>query len=667
MSKAIEKRMRELEMLLQRYNQEYYLHDAPSVPDSEYDRLFHELSALEIAHPTLKSPDSPTLRVGATPLDKFKTVRHEKPMLSLANAFTKEDLEAFIKRITDKLERASVSFAVEPKLDGLAVSLRYEDGLLVQAATRGDGQVGEDVTHNVRTIRALPLKLSGKPPKLLEVRGEVYMPIKAFEAFNVAANKAGEKILANPRNAAAGSLRQLDSRIAAKRHLAVYCYDIGVGQGLPEFKQQSDILLYLVSLGLPVVAERDVVTGVDALLAYYEEILSKRDRLPYEIDGVVYKLNSLKDQQALGFVSRAPRWAIAHKFPAQEELTVVETVDFQIGRTGAVTPVARLQPVRVAGVMVSNATLHNKDEISRKDIRLGDTVIIRRAGDVIPEVVSVILDRRPKTAKTILWPAACPVCGSHIEYLDDEAVARCSGGLFCKAQRKEAIKHFASRKAMDIEGLGDKLVDQLIEAGLVEHLDDLYRLELESLASLERMGKKSAENLLAALEKSKSTSFAKFIYALGIRNVGEATARALAEHFATLEHLTAADIDSLQAVPDVGPVVAEHVLHFFAEAHNREIIQSLCDLGVHWPAAQARVVDESHAFFGKTVVITGTLSSMSRDEAKETLQQCGAKVSDSVSKKTDFLIAGEAAGSKLDKAQTFGVTILDEQAFKKLL
>ncbi|PIQ43891.1 MAG: DNA ligase (NAD(+)) LigA [Gammaproteobacteria bacterium CG12_big_fil_rev_8_21_14_0_65_46_12] len=493
------------------------------------------------------------------------------------------------------------------------------------------------------------------------------MPIKAFEAFNVAANKAGEKILANPRNAAAGSLRQLDSRIAAKRHLAVYCYDIGVGQGLPEFKQQSDILLYLVSLGLPVVAERDVVTGVDALLAYYEEILSKRDRLPYEIDGVVYKLNSLKDQQALGFVSRAPRWAIAHKFPAQEELTVVETVDFQIGRTGAVTPVARLQPVRVAGVMVSNATLHNKDEISRKDIRLGDTVIIRRAGDVIPEVVSVILDRRPKTAKTILWPAACPVCGSHIEYLDDEAVARCSGGLFCKAQRKEAIKHFASRKAMDIEGLGDKLVDQLIEAGLVEHLDDLYRLELESLASLERMGKKSAENLLAALEKSKSTSFAKFIYALGIRNVGEATARALAEHFATLEHLTAADIDSLQAVPDVGPVVAEHVLHFFAEAHNREIIQSLCDLGVHWPAAQARVVDESHAFFGKTVVITGTLSSMSRDEAKETLQQCGAKVSDSVSKKTDFLIAGEAAGSKLDKAQTFGVTILDEQAFKKLL
>lgn len=667
MTASNKKRMREIEALLDQYNREYYQLDEPTVPDAEYDRLFHELLKLESEHPEWKSANSPTARVGAEALANFKSVKHRKPMLSLSNVFTEEELAAFIKRVTDKLAGNDIVFALEPKLDGLAVSLRYEAGALVQAATRGDGTTGEEVTENVKTIHNVPLKLSGDYPSVLEVRGEVFMPIKQFERLNRLAMTAGEKVFANPRNAAAGSLRQLDSRIVAKRKLMMYCYDLGESDGLPSLSSHAEMLAYLKTLGLPVIELAQTASGIDAVMAYYHKILSMRDQLPYEIDGIVYKVNDWSQQNALGFVSRAPRFAVAHKFPAQEEMTEIIAVDFQVGRTGALTPVARLRPVKVAGVMVSNATLHNMDEIARKDVRVGDTVIIRRAGDVIPEVVSVIEAKRPKTVTVISLPKNCPVCDAEVERVEGEAVARCPAGLYCMAQRKEAIKHFASRKAMDIDGLGAKIVDQLIDVGLVKHLNDLYRLKREDLLNLERMGEKSADNLLAAIDKSRDTTLARFVYALGIRNVGEATARALAVHLKTLEAIMRADVESLQSIPDVGPVVAEHIVHFFEAEHNREVIDSLRALGVHWAQLNENAAPIDHPFYQKTIVLTGSLTQMTRDEAKDQLLALGAKVSGSVSKKTDFVVAGEAAGSKLQKAQDLGVTVLDEAEFIRQL
>lgn len=662
-------RIKVLTQLIRRYNKEYYLHDAPSVPDSEYDRLLRELQDLEQQFPDLLQLDSPSQRVGTKIDKKFSPITHKKPMLSLANAFTEDDLNAFYKRLHDKLKLntdETIEFACEAKLDGLAVSIRYERGVLVQAATRGDGRIGEDVTANIRTIKSIPLRLNGHSiPEVLEVRGEVFMLKKQFERLNHTAMEDGGKQFANPRNAAAGSLRQLDSRITAKRTLSFYAYDVGEIEGF-KLTSHMQTLSFLKELALPIMPDVKSVTNVDGLMQYYQSILAARGSLPYEIDGVVYKVNSFDLQQQLGFVSRAPRWAIAHKFPASEEMTQILGVDFQVGRTGAITPVARLQAVQVSGVMVSNATLHNMDEVKRKDVRIGDWVVVRRAGDVIPEVVKVIEEKRPATVTEVVLPESCPVCHSKIEHIEGEAVARCSGGLFCKAQRKQAIKHFASRKAMDIEGLGDKLIDQLLENNLIEHVDDLYRLNFDDLIQLERMAKKSAENLLQALTKSKQTSLAKFIYALGIREVGEATARSLAQYFTELVKIQQADSDSLQQVPDVGPVVAEHLVAFFKEPHNLKVIQSLLDAGMTWPKPD---VPQQHTayFYGKTVVLTGTLVTMTRDEAKQILLSQGAKVSGSVSKKTDFVIAGTEAGSKLTKAEKLGVNVVDEQKFLALL
>ncbi len=650
-------------------NYRYYVLDNPTIPDAEYDRLLRELEQLEAKYPELITADSPTQRVGATPLKEFGEVRHELPMLSLGNAFSDEELFAFDKRVKDRLGIDSeIEYAAEPKLDGLAVSLLYEDGVLVRGATRGDGVTGEDITQNIRTIKTVPLKLKGKGwPRLLEVRGEVYMPKAGFEALNARARKRGEKVFVNPRNAAAGSLRQLDSRITAERPLAFFCYAVGrvEGVGLPD--QHNDILTLLTKWGQRVCPERAVVKGPEGCTAYYEKIGRMRDELPYDIDGVVYKVNRLDLQEQLGFVSRAPRWAIAHKFPAEEELTKLLEVEFQVGRTGALTPVARLEPVFVGGVTVSNATLHNMDEIERKDVRIGDTVIVRRAGDVIPEVASVIMERRPRRTKQVSLPKRCPVCGSEVIRPEGEAVARCTGGLYCSAQRKEAIKHFASRRAMDIEGLGDKLVDQLVEAGLVDHVDDLFTLTQAQVAELERMGEKSAENLISALEKAKDTSLERFIFALGVREVGEATARALALYYGDLEGLMAADEEALQEVPDVGPVVAKHIVAFFHQKHNKEVIHKLIKAGIRWPKIERQVVAAGKALEGNTYVITGTLSAMGRDEAKERLQALGAKVSGSVSKKTTAVIVGENPGSKLTKAESLGVEVLDEEAFLALI
>jgi len=665
---SVVQRIEALRKEIREHNYRYYVLDDPTVPDAEYDRLMRELQALEAEYPELMTSDSPTQRVGAEPAREFGEVRHEIPMLSLANAFSEEDLQAFDKRIRDRLgTEETIEFAAEPKLDGLAVSLLYEDGKLVRGATRGDGVTGEDITQNIRTIKTVPLALHGDDwPRVLEVRGEVYMPREGFEALNQRARDRGEKTFVNPRNAAAGSLRQLDPRVTAERPLAIFCYSVGRVEGTEMPARHSEILERLRTWGLRVCPERDVVQGPEGCLAYYRRIGEQRDSLPYEIDGVVYKVNRIELQQELGFVSRAPRWAIAHKFPAQEEITVLRDVEFQVGRTGALTPVARLEPVFVGGVTVSNATLHNMDEIERKDVHIGDTVIVRRAGDVIPEVVGVIVERRPSDARPVKMPTECPVCGSEVVRAEGEAVARCSGGLYCGAQRKEAIKHFASRRAMDIEGLGDKLVDQLVEAGLVDHVDGIYRLSVEQVASLERMGEKSAQNLVNAIDKSRDTTLERFIFALGIREVGEATARALAMHFGDLEPLMAADEDALQQVPDVGPVVAQHVVSFFAQGHNRDVIDKLLEAVITWePIEVAEAGDKP--LEGNTYVLTGTLESMTRDEAKARLMALGAKVTGSVSKKTTAVIAGAEAGSKLDKAESLGIEILDEDGLKSLL
>ncbi|MDJ0860933.1 MAG: NAD-dependent DNA ligase LigA [Gammaproteobacteria bacterium] len=666
-SETLRRRCAELRELIDHHNYRYYVLDEPQIPDAEYDRLLRELQAMEVRHPELITPDSPTQRVGAAPAAAFGQVVHEVPMLSLGNAFSDEEVLEFDRRVRDRLASDPVEYAAEPKLDGLAVSLRYEEGRLVRAATRGDGTRGEDVTRNVRTIHAVPLRLMRDDyPRILEVRGEVYMDLAGFEDLNAAQREKGEKIFANPRNAAAGSLRQLDPRITAARPLTMFCYGIGQVEDdrLPE--RHSDILQALCDWGLRVSPETGVVRGAEGCLDYYRRVAERRERLGYEIDGVVYKVNRLDQQRALGFVSRAPRWAVAHKFPAQEEITRVLAVEFQVGRTGAVTPVARLEPVFVGGATVSNATLHNMDEVVRKDVRIGDSVIVRRAGDVIPEVVSVVADRRPADARPVSMPESCPVCGSQIVRLEGEAVARCSGGLYCPAQRKEAIRHFASRRAMDVEGLGDKLVDQLVELDLVRSVADLYALSVEQLAGLERMAEKSAANLVQALERSRKTTLGRFLYALGIREVGEATARALASHFGSLEPIMAADEDALQQVPDVGPVVAGHVASFFRQEHNREVVTALQAAGISWPN-EVPAAAAAPRLTGQTFVITGTLEGMTRDEAKDRLQALGARVSGSVSGKTSYLVVGADPGSKRDKAEKLGVKILTEEELVDLL
>jgi DNA ligase (NAD+) len=649
------------------HNYRYYVLDDPEVPDAEYDRLFRELEALEKKYPALVSSDSPTQRVGAQPLSAFEEVQHVIPMLSLGNAFDEDEVLAFGRRVSEKLEMDDTTYTAEPKLDGLAISLLYENGVLVRAATRGDGMSGEDVTQNVRTIQSVPLHLLGDDfPQVLEVRGEVYMPKAGFVELNERQAAAGEKPFANPRNAAAGSLRQLDPRITATRPLAMFCY--GVGQVTEGFLPDSHgaILRRLQDWGLRVCPETKTVRGINECLAFYRDIAERRESLPYDIDGVVYKVDNLAQQQVLGFVSRAPRWAIAHKFPAQEAITRLLAIDVQVGRTGALTPVARLEPVEVGGVTVTNATLHNQDEIERMGLRVKDTVVIYRAGDVIPKVASVVKSKRPKGTRRFKMPTQCPECGSDVERAEGEAISRCSGGLFCPAQRKEAIKHFASRRAMDIEGLGDKLVEQMVDAGLVETPADLFNLKLETVASLERMAEKSAQNLLDALEKAKSTTLARFLFSLGIREVGETTAQNLANHYKTLEAIMQADEESLQSVPDIGPIVAQHVVTFFRQVHNREVIEQLRAHDVHWPKVETTDT-KTLPLAGKTVVLTGTLSSLARSEAKEKLQALGAKVTGSVSKKTDLVIAGEAAGSKLEKAQSLGIEVLDESGLLELL
>lgn len=664
--KNIHEEIEKLREKINEHNYRYYVLDAPVISDAEYDRLFRHLQDLETGNPQWLSPDSPTQRIGVAPLKEFVEVKHEIPMLSLDNAFDEEEVTAFDRRVHERLGMENtIEYVCEPKLDGLAISLRYEHGSLVRGATRGDGMAGENVTPNLRTIQAIPLHLRGKDfPSLLEVRGEVYMPKAGFEKLNAAAAKKGEKVFVNPRNAAAGSLRQLDSRITASRPLAFFCYGVGLVEGKKLPDTHSGILEQLKTWGFPINPLTEVVKGVEQCLDFFHRIAKKRPHLPYEIDGVVYKVNRLALQQQLGFVTRAPRWALAHKFPAEEVYTQLEDVEFQVGRTGAITPVARLKPAFVGGVTVSNATLHNMDEIERKDIRIGDTVIIRRAGDVIPEVVGPIKEKRPAHTQKITLPKKCPVCHSAIEQVEGEAVARCTAGLFCPAQRKEAIKHFASRRAMDIEGLGDKLVEQLVDEKLVKNIADVYSLTRKELAGLERMAEKSAQNLLDQLEKSKMTTFARFLYALGIREVGEATAKTLARHFGDLKSLYAATEADLQEIPDIGPVVAGHIAHFFKEEHNREIIEKLIKSGIHWEEVKK---PKKTALSGKTFVLTGTLESLTRDQAKDRLENLGAKVSDSVSKKTDYVVAGSEPGSKLAKAEKLGVKILDEKGFLKLL
>jgi DNA ligase (NAD+) len=654
------------------HNYRYYILDDIEIPDAEYDRLVRELERLEAEHPELVTADSPTQRVGIEPSGAFKTVQHRLPMLSLDNVFSEDGLRDFHRRVADKLELEEggeeLAYSAEPKLDGAAVSLLFENGILVYGATRGDGTTGEDITHNVRTIESVPLKLIGKGfPSTLEVRGEVFMPRAGFEAYNKKARAAGEKTFVNPRNAAAGSLRQLDPKLTAQRPLDMYVYSVGLVEGGKLSRSHSAIIEQLREWGLKVCPERAVVRGVDGCLAYYAAIAEKRDVLPYDIDGVVYKVDSLALQRELGFVARAPRWAIAHKFPAQEEMTTVEGVEFQVGRTGALTPVARLEPVFVGGVTVSNATLHNIDELHRKDVRVGDTVIVRRAGDVIPEVVSVIEKRRPKKTVPVRLPELCPVCGSHVRREEGEAVARCSGGLFCKAQRSESLKHFVSRRAMDIEGLGAKLIEQLVEEGRINNPSDIYRLTREELAERERMGEKSADNLVSAIEASKATTLSRFLYALGIREVGEATAANLASYFGNLRSIVEADEESLLKVPDVGPVVAQRIRNFLDEEHNLEVITQLQELGIGWEDLDPTQVAEDGPLSGKTFVITGTLPDMTRDEAKALIQQEGGKVTGSVSSKTSYLLAGEKAGSKLAKAQKLGVDVIDLDGLLKLL
>lgn len=662
---SLQQQIDKLRQDLRRYEYEYHVLDNPTIPDAEYDRLFHQLKALEAAHPELITADSPTQRVGAKPLSGFAQIRHEIPMLSLDNAFSDEEFYAFVKRIEDRLIRLPepLTFCCEPKLDGLAVSILYVNGVLTQAATRGDGTTGEDITANIRTIRNIPLQLlMDNPPARLEVRGEVFMPHAGFERLNQQALEKGEKTFANPRNAAAGSLRQLDPKITSKRPLVLNAYGIGIAEGVDLPNTHYDRLQWLKSIGIPVNPEIRLCNGTDEVLDFYRDIQNKRSSLGYDIDGTVLKINDIALQEKLGFISKAPRWAIAYKFPAQEELTRLNDVEFQVGRTGAITPVAKLEPVFVAGVTVSNATLHNGDEIERLDIAIGDTVVIRRAGDVIPQIIGVLHDRRPADARPIVFPETCPVCDSAIVRIEGEAVARCTGGLFCAAQRKEALKHFVSRKAMDIDGVGGKLIEQLVDRELIHTPADLFKLDLTTLTRLERMGAKSAENALASLEKAKNTTLARFIFALGIREVGEATALNLANHFKTLEALQNADLEALQQVPDVGEVVANRILAFWHEPHNVAVVNDLIAQGVHWDDVEVKEVGEN-LFKGKTVVLTGTLTQMGRNEAKALLQDMGAKVSGSVSAKTDFVIAGDAAGSKLTKAQELGVAVLTEEEF----
>ena len=666
---TLQAKLETLRNTLRRYEYEYHVLDNPSVPDSEYDRLFHQLKALELEHPDLVTADSPTQRVGAKPLAGFRQIRHEMPMLSLDNAFFDEEFYAFVKRIEDRLIvlPKPLTFCCEPKLDGLAVSILYINGVLSQAATRGDGSRGEDITANIRTIRNVPLQLLiDNPPARLEVRGEVFMPHVGFERLNKHALELGEKTFANPRNAAAGSLRQLDPNITSKRPLAFNAYSIGIAEGINLPNTHYARLQWLKSVGIPINPEIRLCNGVEEVLAFYRDMQNKRALLGYDIDGTVLKINDIELQNELGFISKAPRWAIAYKFPAQEELTVLNDVEFQVGRTGAITPVAKLKPVFVAGVTVSNATLHNGDEIARLNLAIGDTVVVRRAGDVIPQIIGVLHERRPADAKPIIFPHNCPVCGSQIVRIEGEAVARCTGGLFCAAQRKESLKHFVSRKAMDIDGVGGKLIEQLIERELIRTPTDLFKLDLTTLMQLERMGEKSAKNALNSLEQAKHTTLARFIFALGIREVGESTALNLANHFKTLEALKNADFEQLQAVPDVGEVVANRILAFWREPHNVDAVNDLIAQGIHWDAVETKEAGDN-PFKGKIVVLTGTLSQMGRNEAKALLQEMGAKVSGSVSAKTDFVIAGDAAGSKLTKAQELGITVLSEDEFLALL
>lgn len=660
-------RIQELRELIARYDYEYYALDTPSVPDSEYDRIYRELQNLETQYPALITTDSPTQRVSGSAINAFNSITHRQAMLSLNNVFEDNELQAFDKRVRETLGQQNIEYAVEPKFDGLAITLTYEQGIFTQGATRGDGYTGEDVTHNLRTLRGIPMRLAcDNPPQLLEVRGEVLMFKRDFEKLNQAQLAKGDKLFANPRNAAAGSLRQLDAKITATRPLSFFAYGLGAAEGIPSLNSHSEAMDYIASLSLPVSSERSVVSGLTGLLEYYKKIGAARENLPFDIDGVVYKVNQFNQQNELGFVSRAPRWAIAHKFPAQEALTQVEDITVQVGRTGAITPVARLKPVFVGGVTVTNATLHNEDEVRRKDVHIGDTVSVRRAGDVIPEVVNVLLEKRPSDARRFEMPTVCPECGSHILRQADEAIARCTGGLFCPAQRKQAITHYASRRAMNIEGLGEKLADQLVEANLVHTLADIYKLDLSALSSLERMATKSAQNILDALAGSKATTLARFIYALGMRNVGEATAKDLAKHFGNLPALMQANLDELRTVNDVGPVVAESITNFFGETHNQIVINELLAAGIHWPETEGKQA-ATGGFAGKTFVLTGTLPSLSRDDAKEMIENAGGKVSGSVSKKTDFVVAGSDAGSKLDKAQELGLVILDEAALLALL
>lgn len=659
--------MQALTQSLNEHNIRYYVDDAPSITDSEYDRLMQQLKKLEAEYPQFVLADSPTQRVGGLALAKFEQITHLKPMLSLDNAFDEADFTAFHKRVSDKV--GQVSFCCEPKLDGLAVSILYRNGVLERAATRGDGTVGEDITENVKTIKSIPLKLRGDNyPELVEVRGEAFMPKAAFEALNERARLKDEKQFVNPRNAAAGSLRQLDSKITASRALSFYAYALGVVEPNSHelAKTHYEQLQQLKSWGLPVSSEIKVCDELSQVFAYYQDILTRRSDLPFEIDGVVMKVNDIAQQQTLGFVAKSPRWAIAYKFPAQEEMTLLEGVDFQVGRTGAVTPVARLKPVFVGGVTVSNATLHNADEIERLGVMVGDTVIIRRAGDVIPQIVAIVPERRSEDAKAIVFPQHCPVCGSLVERLEGEAVARCSGGLFCEAQRKEAIKHFASRKALDIDGMGDKIVEQLIDKELVQSPADLFKLTASMMTMLDRMGMKSATNLALAIEAAKTTTLPRFLYALGIREVGEATAANLAAHFGSLDALRIATIEQLIEVEDIGEVVAQHVAHFFAQPHNLEVIDALIAAGVNWPAIEAPSADKQ-PLKGQTWVLTGTLNQLNRNDAKAQLQVLGAKVAGSVSKNTDCLVAGEAAGSKLAKAQELGVKVIGEDELLALL
>ncbi|BAJ01634.1 NAD-dependent DNA ligase LigA [Shewanella violacea] len=665
---AVAQEIAELTDILNGHNYCYYVDDAPSIPDAEYDRLLKQLKVLETAHPEYCFPDSPTQRVGGVALAKFDQVVHLKPMLSLDNVFSDEEFEAFYNRINDKTDTAP-TFCCEPKLDGLAVSILYRDGIYERAGTRGDGKTGEDITENVRTILSIPMKLRGENfPPLLEVRGEVIMPKQAFDSLNERARAKGEKEFVNPRNAAAGSLRQLDSKITASRALGFYAYALGVVE--PETWELADHhydqLMQLKSWGFPVSAEVKQCDSVKDVIAYYTDIMTRRSSLAYEIDGVVIKVDNIDQQAMLGFVAKAPRWATAFKFPAQEEMTLLEGVDFQVGRTGAVTPVARLKPIFVGGVTVSNATLHNADEIARLGVKIKDTVIVRRAGDVIPQIVAIVADKRPDDASEIEFPTTCPVCDSLVERLEGEAVARCTGGLFCEAQRKEAIKHFASRKALDIDGMGDKVVEQLIDKELVESPADLFKLSASAMTMLDRMGLKSATNLVKAIEVAKQTTFSRFLYALGIREVGEATAANLASYFKSLDKLKAANAEEFIKVDDVGIIVAQHLTHFFAQEHNLAVVDSLIQAGVNWPAIE-EVAEESLSLKGQTWVLTGTLTQLNRNDAKAQLQALGAKVAGSVSKNTSCLVAGEAAGSKLTKAQDLGIKILDEEGLLAVL